>query len=301
MRCSRRAKRMPHRANATLRPLHEWPAQQRAQVRGVFTDIDDTLSYEGAITTDARAALDALRAAGIRVIATTGRPIGGCLRHLDGTHGVAWPVDAIVAENGALAWVVPREAHGPTGALPTKIYQQSAPERASQWRRMEAVAQRVLAEIPGVMLTRDMPLRETDLTFDHGEFCQLDADTIARVVALLHSEGMQTSVSSIHIHGCYNPFDKWQGARWILQALDGLHGTALDAELAHWACIGDSGNDQALFQNFQHSVGVANIQAHAHRLHVFPRYMTQASHGSGFAEMANALINARRTESTQRV
>ena len=276
-----------------MRPLAQWPAQQRAQVRGVFTDIDDTLSRDGAITPDARAALDALRAAGIRVIATTGRPIGGCLKHLDGTHGTPWPVDAIVAENGALAWVVARDANGPTGAPPVKIYQQSAEDRAAQWTRMQAVAQRVLHEIPGVALTRDMPLRETDLTFDHGEFCQLDADTIARVVALLQSEGMQTSVSSIHIHGCYNPFDKWQGARWILQALEGLHDSALEAELAHWACIGDSGNDQALFQNFRHSVGVANILTHAHRMQTFPRYVTQASHGSGFAEMAAALIDAR--------
>ena len=275
-----------------MQPLAEWPPQERAAVRGVFTDIDDTLTHLGSITPDARAALDALRAAGIRVIASTGRPIGGCLKHLNGEHGKPWPVDAIVAENGALAWVIPRDDHGPTGAAPIKIYQQSALEREAQWARMQTVAARVLREIPGVALTRDMPLRETDLTFDHGEFCQLDAATVARVVALLQSEGMQTSVSSIHIHGCYNPFDKWQGARWILQTLDGLSGPALDAELAHWACIGDSGNDQALFKNFVYSVGVANIDLHAHRMQTFPRYATQARFGSGFAELAQALLAA---------
>ena len=280
-----------------MQPLSAWPAAERAMVRGVFTDIDDTLTQNGHITPDAREALDALRAAGIRVIASTGRPIGGCLKHLSGEHGAPWPVDAIVAENGALAWVVPQDTQGQASSAPIKVYQQSAAERADQWARMEAVAARVLREVPGVQLTRDMPLRETDLTFDHGEFCQLDAATIQHVVAVLQSAGMQTSVSSIHIHGCYNRFDKWRGARWILQTLDHAQDTdceaALDAALAHWVCIGDSGNDQAMFRHFRSSVGVANIQRHAACMQVFPKYITQASHGSGFAEMAQALLSAR--------
>jgi len=276
-----------------MQPLSAWSVAQRAMVRGVFTDIDDTLTQNGHITTDARAALDALQAAGIRVIASTGRPIGGCLKHLSGEHGAPWPVDAIVAENGALAWIVPRDAQGQASGTPVKIYQQSATERAAQWIRMEAVAARVLREVPGVQLTRDMPLRETDLTFDHGEFCQLDHATIQHVVAVLQSAGMQTSVSSIHIHGCYNPFDKWLGARWILQVLDNLQSADCEAALANWVCIGDSGNDQAMFRHFRYSVGVANIQRHAARMQVFPQYITQASHGSGFAEMAQALLSAR--------
>ncbi len=36
-------------------PLSAWPLEDRRRVRGVFTDIDDTLTTEGAITPEALA------------------------------------------------------------------------------------------------------------------------------------------------------------------------------------------------------------------------------------------------------
>ena len=82
----------------TMTPLALWPAAARARIHGVLTDIDDTLTTEGAITPDALDALHRLRAAGLPVFAITGRPAGW-------SEGFAleWPVDAIVAENGAVA------------------------------------------------------------------------------------------------------------------------------------------------------------------------------------------------------
>ncbi|MCY7319460.1 MAG: HAD hydrolase family protein, partial [Ramlibacter sp.] len=59
-----------------MKPLASWPAQARRQLVGVFTDIDDTLTTEGVATPDALAALQELRAAGLHVIAITGRPVG---------------------------------------------------------------------------------------------------------------------------------------------------------------------------------------------------------------------------------
>jgi hydroxymethylpyrimidine pyrophosphatase-like HAD family hydrolase len=58
----------------------------------VLTDIDDTLTTEGAITPDALAALQRLRDAGLPVIAITGRPMGWSI-----PFARAWPVNAIVA------------------------------------------------------------------------------------------------------------------------------------------------------------------------------------------------------------
>jgi hydroxymethylpyrimidine pyrophosphatase-like HAD family hydrolase len=57
-------------------PLREWPEPARRGIVGVLTDIDDTLTTEGAITPDALAALAALQRAGVHVIAITGRPVG---------------------------------------------------------------------------------------------------------------------------------------------------------------------------------------------------------------------------------
>ncbi|MBS0318805.1 MAG: HAD family hydrolase, partial [Proteobacteria bacterium] len=57
---------------SALLPLARWPADVRRHLVGVFTDIDDTLTTDGAITPDALAALHALRRAGLAVIPITG-------------------------------------------------------------------------------------------------------------------------------------------------------------------------------------------------------------------------------------
>ena len=98
-----------------MQPLADWPEKDRRAIVGVFTDIDDTLTTGGAITPDALQALGALKAAGLHVIPITGRPIGWSepFARGDANRGIApWPVDAIVAENGAVAfaWQTAQEA-----------------------------------------------------------------------------------------------------------------------------------------------------------------------------------------------
>ena len=51
-----------------MKPLNIWPVSDRQRIKGIFTDIDDTLTTDGAITPDALAALGELRAGGLSVI-----------------------------------------------------------------------------------------------------------------------------------------------------------------------------------------------------------------------------------------
>ena len=78
-------------------PLADLSSEHLQRVRGVLTDIDDTLTRDGAIEPAALAALQRLRAAAIPVIAITGRPAGW-----SEPFAAAWPVAAIVAENGGV-------------------------------------------------------------------------------------------------------------------------------------------------------------------------------------------------------
>ena len=64
-----------------MRPLVDWPAEARRALVGVFTDIDDTLTTEGAITADALQSLYDLKAAGLRVESNLGsEKIGAKIR-----------------------------------------------------------------------------------------------------------------------------------------------------------------------------------------------------------------------------
>jgi HAD superfamily hydrolase (TIGR01484 family) len=271
-----------------LRPLHEWPAAQRARIHGVFTDIDDTLTTEGQITPDALAALAALREAGVIVVPITGRPVGWCE-----TLAARWPVPAIVAENGAVALFSEKNAGtpAPNGEVSlSKLYREDAPTRARNRAHMQRVAARVLREVPGAALSRDSEGRETDIAFDVAEFQRLDAAQIDAILALLRAEGLHTTRSSIHVHGAVNAFDKWSGAQWAAEA---LFGRRLNDELDHWVAVGDSINDEPMFRHFRYSVGVANIARFADQLRPPPLYRTQAEHGAGFAELTRALLAAR--------
>jgi hydroxymethylpyrimidine pyrophosphatase-like HAD family hydrolase len=114
--------------------LAQWSTDARQRITGVFTDIDDTLTTEGTITPDARAALAALKAAGLHVIAITGRPVGWSepfARH--------WLVDAIVAENGAVALFLNKKCLQPNEdgrKQLSKLYQQDDATRLANQARI---------------------------------------------------------------------------------------------------------------------------------------------------------------------
>lgn len=259
--------------------LSDWPLAERARIHGVLTDIDDTLTTDGAITPDALAALQALRAAGLPVFAITGRPAGW-----SEAFALAWPVDAIVAENGAVAlW------RGAEGTL-CKDWLQDEATRHANFQRLQAVTRHILAELPQARLAQDSAGRETDIAIDHGEYARLDEADIARVLRLMRQAGLNASVSSIHINGWIGEHHKLEGARWILRE---RLGRELDAEREHWVYVGDSTNDALMFGHMPHSVGVANVSRFWDQLSHAPRYVTRGERGAGFAEVVRAVLAAR--------
>jgi len=262
-----------------MQPLRAWPAAARRATLGLLTDIDDTLTTEGAITPDALQALHALAARGLPVIAITGRPVGW-----SEPFALAWPVAGIVAENGAVA--LTRAADGTLG----KRYVQEEAVRRANHARMQQVAQRIVREVRGATLSRDSGGRETDIAIDHSEFTQLPPPRIAQVVAILRAEGMNATVSSIHVNGWYGAHHKLSGARWAVRE---LLGRELDAEIERWVYVGDSTNDVLMFERFPHSVGVANIRRFEAELAFKPAYVTDGERGAGFAEVARAIIDVK--------
>ncbi len=264
--------------SARPQPLSGLPPGELGRVVGVMTDIDDTLTTDGRLDAAARAALDALAAADVPVIAITGRPMGW-----SEPFAMAWPVAAIVAENGAVALIRDGDA--------LRIeYAQPDDERARNALRLRDATACILREVPGATLARDSAGRVTDIAVDHSEFAHLDDAATAQVVALMQAQGMNATVSSIHVNGWFGEHTKWSGARWMVRR---LFGRALDAEVADWVYVGDSTNDQLMFGHFPLSVGVANLMRFADQLHTWPAWLTQGERGAGFAEVAWAVIGAR--------
>jgi HAD superfamily hydrolase (TIGR01484 family) len=244
----------------------------------VFSDIDDTLTHHGVVDLDAYAALLRARAAGLRVVLVTGRPAGWAE-----VLASLWPVDAAIAENGGIAYLKRK------GRL-ERIY--FAPgEPADDARRLAALADDILRTFSFARRSDDGALRITDVAFDIGENQQLAAAEIDALTARCRELGARTLVSSVHAHALFHAADK---AQMSARVAGELWGESAAEVAAHYAFVGDSPNDQAAFEFFTASIGVANVARYAADLRPPPRYITPSPHGAGFAEAIEAILAPRR-------
>ncbi|MDC8784628.1 HAD family hydrolase [Roseateles koreensis] len=256
------------------------PAAALRPLRGVLTDIDDTLTLDGRIAPEAWRALQALQAGGVPVIAITGRPAGWSEQ-----FALTWPVAAIVAENGAV--LLSRDAQGQL----LRDFAQDEVTRAVNFERLQGCAADILQRVPGSRLATDSAGRLTDIAVDHSEHAHLPPAQVAEVCALMREHGLRATVSSIHINGWIGEHSKWSAAQWAVP-----HRLGLAFVADEWVYVGDSSNDELMFEHMPLSVGVANLQRFLPQMHWRPSYLTAGERGQGFAEMATALLAARQGE-----
>ena len=222
-------------------------ALRGTKLRGVFSDIDDTLTHEGVVAPEAYAALVRARAAGLRVVLVTGRPAGWAE-----VLASLWPVDAAIAENGGIAYLK-------RGRRLERMYFAAA-DPADDARRLAAISDELLGAFPFARRSDDSALRITDVAFDVGETQQLAAAEIDAMTTRMRDHGASTLVSSVHAHAFFHGADKAQMSARVAATLWG----EAEADVAeHYAFVGDSPNDQAAFAFFAASIGVANVARYA--------------------------------------
>jgi len=264
-----------------MRPLAEMPVEARRGLRGVFCDIDDTITTEGRLEADAYAALQRLAETGLAVVPITGRPAGWC-----DMIARFWPVAGVVGENGAFWFAYDRQ-----GRRMRRAFAAPAAERAENRRRLAALGERILAAVPGSAIASDQLYREADLAID---FCEdvapLGADAVEAIVAMFRAEGATAKVSSIHVNGWFGAYDKLTTSRRFAAEVLGVD---LDAERERFVYAGDSPNDAPMFGFFPNACGVANVGDFIGRIEALPAYVATRRGGGGFVEIAEAILAAR--------
>ena len=265
-------------------PLRQLDAPRARAVEVVFTDIDGTLTdADGRVPAAVFAALEQLRAAGLRVVPITGRPAGWC-----DLIARTWPVDAVVGENGGL-WFrrVRRDGH----EAMDRHYEQDASTRRANRARLDELAREVLTRFPGAALASDQGYREFDLAVDFREDVPaLGEQDIDGIVALLRAAGCRVKVSNIHVNAWFGDFDKGTTCRRFARQVLGWD---LDTDGHRAMFFGDSPNDSPLFALFPLGVGVANVVRLRHRMDHLPAYVCEAEGGAGFVEGADHLLAQR--------
>jgi HAD superfamily hydrolase (TIGR01484 family) len=264
-----------------MRPLVEFALADRRAIRGLFFDIDDTLTTDGVLHADAYAAIERVRDAGLLTVPITGRPAGWC-DHI----ARMWPVDSVIGENGAFYFRYDRRAR-----RMHRRFVDDAATRARNRERLRAIGEAIVRRVPGAAVAADQQYRETDLAIDFSEDVpRLPLAAVQRIAALMREAGLTAKVSSIHVNGWFGAYDKLTMARLAMRE---CHGIDLDRDRAHFAFAGDSPNDAPAFAYFPHAIGVANVRDFEGALGHPPAYVTRARCGAGFCEAADFILAAR--------
>lgn len=261
------------------------PASLRAQVTRLYFDVDDTVTWQGALPEDAVRALYAARHLGLSLVAVTGRSAswGELLLRF-------FPLDAVIAETGAMCMFKKRD-----GSVGTLHAEPDERVRRENLRRREAAADDVLAREPDARLALDNMGRVYDTAFDLVEDGPpIPEPVAARMRSILVEHGLTVAQSSVHINAWYGVFDK---AAMVARYLEDIEGISLDDAAPTMVYVGDSTNDGAMFARAGLSVGVANIAPYLATLRErgqAPRYRATREGGHGFAQVVALLEEAKR-------
>ena len=264
-----------------MRPLLEFPREARRAVRFVLCDIDDTITDHGRLPSVSLHAMERLQEAGVRVMPVTGRPAGWCDH-----FARMWPIDGVVCENGAMFFRYDR-----AGRQMHRVYWKPEAQRIADREKLAVLAREITAAVPGCAVSADQPYREEDLAIDFAEDVpHLPDDAIERIVAMFEAAGATAKRSSIHVNGWFGDFDKLSMTRRVFAEFFGRN---LDAGRDDVVFAGDSPNDAPMFGYFPNAVGVANVKEFGGLLAAEPAWVTQGRGAAGFAELADAILEAR--------
>ena len=265
-----------------MKRLSAWPKATVAGVRALLADIDGTMTSDGRLGAAAYRAMEQLQAAGVPVVPVTGRPAGWC-DHI----ARFWPVAAVVGENGAFYF---RYDHA--GHRMIRAWARDAAQRERDRALLADIGAEVLRRVPGTALAADQRYREADLAIDWCEDVPaLPPAQVQRVVDLLDGHGLTVKVSSIHVNAWFGDYDKLTMTRRLMREQFGID---LQTEPERVAFVGDSPNDEPMFEFFPNSIAVANIAAFVDSITHRPAYVTRGAEGAGFAELARLILTRRR-------
>lgn len=243
----------------------------------VFTDIDGTLTDQGRIGPEAYSALWKLHDAGVKVVPVTGRPAGWCEM-----IARTWPVEAVIGENGAFYFSLQGKK-----MVREFLVDESAQEDKDQ--KFEAIKKQVFETVPGVGIASDQFTRMFDLAIDFAEdVAPLSDEDIQKIVTAFKDNGATAKVSNIHVNGWYGRHDKLSACKTFCER----HlKSSFESLIESIAFIGDSPNDEPMFEGFKFSFAVQNIEEFRDQLNTLPAFVTSKPEGAGFVEFAEALLS----------
>lgn len=262
-----------------MKQLSKISESQLSNIKFILSDIDDTLTTEGRLKSDAYEAMERLSNKGYKVIPVTGRCAGWC-DHI----ARMWPVDGVVGENGAFFF-----SYDHVNKKMNNLYSQTEEERRENFKLLHEIKDTILRSVSGAAVASDQDYRITDLAIDFAEDVpKLPQHKIDEIVQIAEQNGAVAKISSIHVNCWIGNHNKLSTSLKILKESFGLNDTEIQNNAVF---IGDSPNDSTMFGFFKNSVGVANVIDLINCIENPPKYIATEFSGDGFIELADLIIN----------
>ena len=259
-----------------MKNLNEFNITAQPNIQYLLTDIDDTLTTDGKLPPCAYDSIWKLHNAGIKIIPITGRPAGWC-------EMIArfWPVAGIIGENGGFYFKYQNQKMH-------RWFFANEKTMLENKNKLKIIESEILKSVPGTAVSSDQFSRLMDLAID---FCEdvpaLPNSEIKKIVNVFESHGAVAKISSIHVNGWFGDYNK---LTTTFKFLKNEFGLSESEALNQCVFVGDSPNDEPMFEKFPLSFGVGNLKNFSDQMKFLPTYIAGENGGEGFSEIVRRIL-----------
>ena len=247
-------------------PFSGLSEEEKGRIEIIISDVDDTITKNGKLYPNALQSLWKLKRMGKMIVLVTGGSAGW-----SDTYIRQWPVDAVIAESGALIL-----AHGKGGGIVYKFNPMIDP----MYQKKKENLMKLTA---GLQLSSDQYARLYDIAYDKKSLKEQEIKTLKGMVQAV---GGHWTESSIHINVGFGSFSKRSA---LIFFMDALYDIKADRIRANGVYLGDSLNDEDLFSFMPLSIGMHSVEDNREAFTNLPTYITSGYGGDGFSEFTKSL------------
>ncbi len=248
-------------------PFSSFTEEERSKVGIVVSDVDDTITKRGKLYPEVLRSLWQLKRHGKMIVLVTGGSSGWADAYLR-----QWPVDAVIAESGALIL-----AHAEGGKI---IYSKNP----SLDRDIRSKKESLIKHTVGLAFSSDQYARQYDVAYEKAGMSEDERRNLQNYVKAV---GGLWRESSIHINISFGVFDKHTALSYFMKTLYSINEEELKEKGIY---LGDSLNDSGMFAYMPLSVGMHSVADMKESFSILPRYITNGYGGDGFIEVATDLV-----------
>ena len=244
-------------------------AEERARIRTVISDVDDTITNDGLLLPEALSALYRVRESGRSTLLVTGGSAGWADIYIR-----QWPVDAVITESGALMLL---RDEGNIRYIENPIVKN---DPTFMERR-----ENVLRENEGTVLSSDQYCRLYDIAYDLKFLTSEQKDRLEETV---HENGGRVLYSSIHANVVLGNYSKASSIEDFYE-LYKEHMGMKDVDFCDFVdraiSFGDGTNDEEMFHLIPYSVGNERVVRNKEKFRYLPSHFCNMPGGMAFSEV----------------